>query len=400
MNRLPMPACRLLFRTLAVLLAAPLAVLAQPLPQQTPVDQNPYAADARPQVSVGAVVQRYGIEGDYTASSLAVPFTATIPLAGGRVGVTARASYVNAEVEEITSVSGLADAGFGVHLRHRLGPAEALVGLGVGLPVGAKQLTPEEFFTALTLGRNELAFAVPQVGQGFQAAPSVAVAFPLGPLVAAGAGATFVRRSGYQPFAETDSTYDPGDELLLTAGVEADLRVVALSLDLAYTRYGEDAFGTATFAPGNRFVATARVGGSKGYFLARYRHRADGTIPNPAAGADSVRTVIPFRPYEIRLESGGRTGLGPVALGFGVAARYYGDLRRFEEIEGVGDTFGAVGEHQLVFDLAARPAISVGERAEVTGQFTYSIGLGTLALPDDVPRLVGFAAGVGIRVGL
>ena len=384
---------------LAALTLAP-GTRAQPLPQQQPAEQDPYANGARPQVSVGAIVQRYGIEGDYTASSVAIPLFAAIPLASGRVGVTVRASYVNAEVEEITSVSGLADAGLGVHLRQQLGPAEALVGLGVGLPVGAKGLAAEEFFTALTLGRNELAFAVPQVGQGFQAAPSIAIAFPLSPLVAAGAGATYVRRGGYRPFAETDSTYDPGDELTLTAGIEADLRILALSLDLAYTRYGEDTFGGGTFAPGNRFVATAQVGGSKGYVLARYRHRADGTIPNPAAGDDSVRTVIPFRPYEIRLESGGRVGLGPVALGFGAAARYYGDLRRFEEIEGVGDTFGAIGEHQLVFDLAARPAISVGERAEVTGQFVYSIGLGTLALPDDVPRLVGFAAGVGLRVGL
>ena len=399
MTRPTPPALRSLLALCAALIGVP-AASAQPLPQQRPDGQDLYDGGARPQVSVGAVVQRYGIEGDYTASSVALPFSAALPLAGGRAGVTVRAAYVRAEIEEIASVSGVADAGFGVHWRQPLGPAEALVGLGVGLPVGAKGLTAEEFFTALTLGRNELAFAVPQVGQGFQAAPSVAIAFPISPLVAAGAGATFVRRGGYQPFADTDDAYDPADELTLTAGVEADLRILALSLDLAYTRYGEDAFGGATFAPGNRFVATAQVGGSKGYVLARYRQRADGTIPNPAAGEDSVRTVIPFRPYEIRLESGGRVGLGAVALGFGAAARYYGDLRRFEEIDGVGDTFGAVGEHQLVFDLAVRPAISVGERAEMTGQFVYSIGLGTLALPDDVPRLVGFAAGVGLRVGL
>ena len=383
-------------------LALPMATQAQPLPQQQTVDAGPYEAGPRPEVSVGAVVQRYGIEGDLTASATAIPFSAAIPFARGRAGLTVRASYVRAEVDSFATVSGIADAGVGLYVRQQFGPAEALLGLGVGLPVGAKGLEIDAFLTALTLGRNELAFAVPQVGQGFQASPSIAVAVPLGPRAAFGAGASYVRRGAYQPFADPDFDYDPADELTLTAGVEFDLLVTDLSLDLAYTIYGEDAFNEATFTPGNRLIATARVGGSGGYFLARYRQRADGTLPllSAAAGADSERVVIPFRPYEIRLEGGGRLQMGSVALGLGAAARYYGDLRQFEEVEGVGDSFNALGEHQLVFDAALRPSVAIGKRAALQGQFVYSIGLGTIALPDDVPRLVGFAAGVGVRVGL
>ena len=387
---------------LLALLAAPAAVRAQPLPQTKPVEADPHASAARPEVSVGGIVQRYGIEGDLDASAVSVPFSAAIPLAGGRVGVSVRAAYVRASVDSFTTISGIANAGLGVHLRQKLGPAEGLVGLDVGLPVGTKELDFDAFATALVLNRNELAFAVPQVGQGLQVAPSAAIAVPLGPTVALGAGVSYVRRGAYQPFAAPDFDYDPGDEITLTAGIEANLLVTDVSLDVAYTRYGDDSFAEATFTPGNRFVATARVGGSVGYFLARYRQRSDGMLPvaNPATGEDDERTIIPFRPYEIRLESGGRARLGPVAVGYGGAARYYGDLREFEEIDGVGDSFNATGEHQLVFDVALRPSILIGERTALQGQFVYSIGLGTLALPDDVPRLVGFAAGLGLRVQL
>ena len=394
MTRPILSASRTILLALLGIAATAIAPQAQPLPQQQPATDDGYDASTRPQVTVGAVVQRYGIEGDQTVSATSLPFLAALPLANGRVGVTLRASYVRAELGELDPVSGIADAGLGVHYRQQIGPGEALIGIGVGLPVGAKALDPDAFVTALTLGRNELAFAIPQVGQGFQAAPSLAIAMPLGPMVAVGAGATYVRRGAYQPFAFSESDYDPADELVLTAGIEANLLVLDLSLDLLYTRYSEDLFDGTTFSPGNKFAATARIGGSRAYFLARYRQRADGTVPGGAS------PVIPFRPYEIRLESGGRVGLGPVALGFGTAARYYGDLRQFEEIDGVGDTFGAVGEHQLVFDVAVRPAVSIGGRAQLHGQFVYSVGLGTLALPDDVPRLAGFAAGVGIRVGL
>jgi hypothetical protein len=380
---------------LCALLVAPAALHAQPLPQSKPVEADPYISTARPEVSIGGIVQRYGIEGGLDASAVSVPFSAAIPLAGGRVGVSVRAAYVSASLDSFTTVSGLADASLGAHVRQKLGPAEGLVGLNVGLPVGTKQLGFDAFDTAVVLSRNELAFAVPQVGQGLQVAPSAAIAVPLGPTVAFGAGVSYVNRGAYQPFAAPDFEYDPGNEVTLTAGVEANLFVTDVSLDVAYTRYSDDSFGDATFTPGNRFVATARVGGSVGYFLARYRQRADGTLP--VVGGES-RTIIPFRPYEIRLESGGRARLGPVALGYGGAARYYGDLRQFEEQPGVGEVFNAVGEHQLVFDVALRPAVMIGERTAVQGQFVYSIGLGTIALPDDVPRLVGFAAGLGLRV--
>lgn len=134
----------------------------------------------------------------------------------------------------------------------------ALVTFGVNLPTGKSALKTEEVAVSSTLALHALDFRVPNYGQGTDFQLGVATAFPVGNMVL-GAGAGYLLKGGYQPYSNFDMSYQPGNELNFTAGLNIPLGERRKMLfDMIYTLYGVDKInGTKSFQSGNKLVLQA-----------------------------------------------------------------------------------------------------------------------------------------------
>ena len=82
---------------------------------------------------------------------------------------------------------------------------------------------------------------------------------PVGDALVVGAGVAYQYRGQFAP-RENASEYDPGEELLVTGGLDYKLSPrAAVSADLTYATYGEDDWGGVKLSAGSRVTATAQV---------------------------------------------------------------------------------------------------------------------------------------------
>jgi hypothetical protein len=155
------------------------------------------------------------------------------------------------------SISGLGDIQLGgsYHLeRYHL-----VLGLGVNIPSGVKEMTQEEFETSVLFSNTLFDFRMPSFGQGLTLNPSAVWALPVNDNLVLGAGASYQYRGAFKPLKDYDD-FDPGDEVLLTGGVDARLdETNTVSVDLIVSFYGSDKLGSEeVFAGGNKFVARGK----------------------------------------------------------------------------------------------------------------------------------------------
>ncbi len=172
------------------------------------------------------------------------------------------------------SLSGLTDSqlGFTYHLERY----NVVMSLGLNLPSGVKDLEQEEFNTSLLFSNTLFDFRVPSFGQGVAVNPGAVWAIPLNDDIVAGIGASYQYRGPFKPLKEFDD-FDPGDEFLVTGGVDARISETGtISSDLVVTFYGADKLGSSeVFAAGTKIVANAQwrneFGRSVLTLFARYR---------------------------------------------------------------------------------------------------------------------------------
>ncbi len=260
----------LLLLTLALLFALPVA--AQPEALYIGRERRPL------QVSVGGLYQRVW-DGDQTLSQVSSPLYVFAPLTRS-VGLSLASGPASTTGDGVASIGGLSDLQMAASYHRLIGSSSVVASLSANLPVGREGLTAEEFQTSQLIGRNAYAFRTPSYGQGFNIAPAVIFAFPLSETWAGGIGVSWNRRGAYEPADGLSDSFDPGDEVMLTAG--ADYRLTnrsALSGDLVYTLYGADKLdGETAFQAGNKIVGTLqfllRRARDESRVVARYRTRA------------------------------------------------------------------------------------------------------------------------------
>src|SRR5690606_28120510 len=101
-------------------------------------------------------------------------------------------------------------------------------------------LSSEEFRTSVLLSQHVYGFRVPVLGQGFNAAPGLTVAVPVSDRVVVGVGFAYQYRGAFEPLDDGRS-YDPGDEVLVTGGLDAALSDTwTISGDASYALYQTD----------------------------------------------------------------------------------------------------------------------------------------------------------------
>ncbi len=313
-------------------------------------------------VSIGAVYQRF-TDDDRAISEVTAPLALSAPL-GRSFGISLTASPASATGDAVQSLSGFSDAQLGLSYYQKIGQSSVVASLGVNLPSGKRELTLEEFTTTVLLSQHFFNFRLPGFGQGFNVEPGLVWAFPVGEGVVLGLGVAYQVKGPYKPLEGSTDDYDPGDELLLTGGLDLRLGPTTnLSADLTYTHYAPDKVGDAEiFSAGDRVTATGQLlsffGRHELRLTARYRGQARSSIPATfGLAAEDLRTL----PALVLLLGSYRHQVsGPFVLGVLAQARAFGETDVFES--------------KTLFDVGLAPEVALSPTVRLRARFVYTLG--------------------------
>lgn len=209
-------------------------------------------------------------------SEYSVPVFAYIPL-NLNTSLSVQAGQADVRSDLTSNLSGLTDMQF--HLTRYYEPYNLIFSFKVNLPVGKKELTLDEFDTTYLISLNMYDFRVPVFGQGLNIAPGISWASSLSETIAVGLGASYQYRGAYKPFHIMEGQYNPGNEFLITGGLDFKVgQNSTLTTDLIYTRYSVDKVGEdEVFKSGGKFVFHAQLSilsGNKSWlFSSTYRSK-------------------------------------------------------------------------------------------------------------------------------
>ena len=359
--------------TLALLLfvlAAPVAQAQQPSALYADSDRQPIL------ITVEGLYQQFSDDGE-DISEVSVPLGLRLPV-GNNIALSLQTNYAAVSGSDIESVSGIGDVQAIASYFQPVGEASLVLSIGFNATTGNSALTFEEFRTSTLAGQTAYDLRVPTFGQGIRVAPAITYAFPINDRLALGIGASYQYRGPYEPLEDRPDSYDPGEEVLLTAGADLEITPTSsFSVDLSFGINGDDSFGPEgnrrSFEPGNTITATGQylllLGFHESRAVARYRGRGEGALPESGATAE---TAVPT---QIQFFTDGRFELTPtVELGARFRARYYDASALFEDA-------------QTLFDIGIRPAVAVTDQVGLTARFDYTLG-----------SFSGFTAGGGLRL--
>ena len=347
---------------LCLALLAPLPARAQPTPPPATAPAVSATVQVRPSLRY---MQGALGPGDSTAiAQRVVPVTATIALPSGltiglRTGHTetrGRATSGNA----IEPLSGLTDTDVVVGVARPLGRGGLLATLGATVPTG-EAATPEQARTAFLLGQPFHGFRTTGVRQGAALSPGLAFAIPLGADIALGLGASHRIRGSFEPPFGT-ARYDPGDETLLTVGLDARVDDAVLAVDVTAARFGDDVWGEERYEVGRALAAEASWTGALGEtptrFGVRIRRRTDTSPPVETGRRTGLAATVPS---EGHVSAAVRLPLQTRAhVDLDVAGRHYAASR----------AFGSV----TLVEVGIAPGASLNEHLALQGRLSLTAG--------------------------
>jgi len=188
-------------------------------------------------------------------------------------------SHGSVNGDKLSSLSGLSDTQ--ISWNYYLEDQNLVLNAGLSLPTGKATLTSEEFNTSLLLSQHYWNFITPSFGQGFNLSPGVTWALPLSDAAVMGLGLAYQIRGGFIPRDDLEDVYKPGNELLVTGGV--DLRIATLSTvtwDMIFSIYESDTYADTleVYKSGNKFVTSLQYHTYFGHdqltLLMRYRSKS------------------------------------------------------------------------------------------------------------------------------
>ncbi len=342
-------------------------------------DGAPYQYTLRQpaRIEVMPVYQSFDIDGR-TLTEFTVPVRAFVPL-GRNHGLTFLGGSAGASGDGLADLSSVTDVQIALSGYYPMGGGSLVANLGVNLPSGKIELTPEEFQTAVLFGQYVFDFDAPVFGQGLNVAPGLTYAHQIAPGLAAGLSAAYQYRGPFKPLVDMQDDYDPGDEVTLAAGLDVRLASVwSVSGDVGFTRYAADRVGEAdTYTSGNRISVTLGLLGRPGFntlrLIARHRIKEKSEAP----GLGQTFQVIPnlseaFAEYRARLTA--------TFFVTGLAR-----ARRFAELDACADP---TCRARTYFDLGLMPEVRLAPALTLALRGTYRAG-----------DLTGFELGGGLIYG-
>lgn len=327
-------------------------------------------------VSILPIYQSYDEDG-LEISQTSIPLSIMAPI-GSNVAVSFLGHRMTTS-GDVPDLNGLSDAQIFVSYAARAGSGSMVLSLGTNLPVGKVELTNEEFATNILVSQRAYNFRVSSLGQGLGLSPSLTYALSLGENTALGAGVAYQLRGTYKPFGFLDDEYDPGDELLLTVGVNTRLNAQSgISFDVAHSRYSADTFADSTvYEAGGKTTVSAMyryvVRFDEVRLSVAYRNRAkNSSIINGELALEDERSI----PNQLNLRATYKKRINP---GFQITGLIEGRL--FSETDLV--------QKRTMVDLGLLPSIKISSQASVVGRFIYTLG-----------TITGFEAGAGVAMAL
>jgi len=328
------------------------------------------------------VYQRWSTGAGNQFAQFSVPIY--VRLAFGRnLRLALRGSQATASGDNLQKLSGITDT----QLSGFYSAANFIFNLGLNLPSGKRGLTYDEFLTASLLSLNHFNFQVPSYGQGFNVSPGFTWAWPLNEKFSIGLGASYQYKGKFKPLTFVDK-YDPGDEVLLTGGVDWRLNETAkISFDLIYTLYGTDQIDTAeVFAAGNRMVAHAQFrqnfSRDELWLFARYLSRGKNSL---AAGGALLPEDKKSAPDQIEW-------LGHYFHRFNrrVTAGFFAEGRYFTRPP-AADIFSSAG--CSIFGFGVAPEFSPSPRFKIPARLKFLFGRS-----QNGQSISGLEVGAGIGI--
>ena len=255
-----------------------------------------YVVSQQAYIKILPVFQRWSIESNYAITEISFPTLFYYPVSRA-LSLSLRGNQATV-AGDVNSLSGLTDTQ--LSCSYHIENANLVFNLGLNLPSGKKELTANEFSTSAQIAYRYFNFKVPGFGQGFNISPGISWAAPVSDNLVFGLGATYQKKGGFRPIENMSDNYNPGDEILVTAGFDIKLApTTTFAVDVIYTTYGEDKMGNMTvFGSGDKIMFSGLLRSYQKYnelfLMARYRSKgknsyyiggifqeeAEKTIPN------------------------------------------------------------------------------------------------------------------------
>ncbi len=260
-------------------------------------------------------------------------------------------------------------------------PSLALT-FGASFPTGIVELSREEFLTSVLFSHSVFGMQAPQFGQGLNLNPGVLYAFAVNENVAAGVGLTYHYKGKFRP-VKGIGDYDPGDEILATAGLEMQVdEGETLSFDAIFTSYQKDILeGEEVFHSGNKIVTGVMYSRFFGFnrLIATARYRIKGKSDISVAGElISAQQKMEANNFECSVGYSARMTQDWM-VSFSMEARLYEETAL--PVSGITLFSPGIGSDLRIHESITFPLI-----------FKYHVG----TLKDD-QGVSGVEAGAGIR---
>ena len=329
-------------------------------------------------VKILPIYQSWAVDDSNKFSEFSIPMLAYLPF-GNNFGLSLRASQATTNGDYVQDLSGITDTQLACS--YYLNWANMVINLGVNIPSGKKELTYKEFNTSYLLSLNHFNFQVPNFGQGFNFSPGLSWAAPLGDNSVFGLGAAYQYKGKFKPFEYMIDDYDPGDEIVLTAGFDQRLNATTtFSIDAIYSIYGTDKIGEdQVFASGNKIVANVQVrkyfGFNELWLFARYRSKDKNSVAIAGKLFEEEEKTTPdqievFGQYRLRFNRGFFTT-------FLAEERFYQETPAYPGVN--------------IFGFGIAPEIAFFSNFKMTTRFKYLLGS-----YKDGSKIAGMEVGFGL----
>ncbi len=205
-------------------------------------------------ITVQPVYQQWVRATNQKLGETSVPIMIYYPV-NRNMSVDIRTNQASVAGDRMQSLTGLTDTQIG--LTYHLADYNLVFNLGLNVPSGKKELTPTEFSTSLRLSSNYFNFRVPNFGQGLNVAPGVSWAYQMLDHLVLGAGVSYQVKGGFKPLQGMTESYKPGNELLVTGGIDYQLgETAAVSTDFIFVTYSADKLGDNEIFASGRMIIT------------------------------------------------------------------------------------------------------------------------------------------------
>lgn len=247
-------------------------------------------------INVSSYYQSWEMANTSNINEFSTPIFLYLPF-GYAFNITAHANFAKITGDNVQGISGFTDTQ--IALNYHFENANLLFTLGINLPSGKKQLTLNEFLSSSLISYSVFRFHVPNFGEGVGIAPGFTWALPLSDNVVAGIGATYQLKEGFKPLETFSDEYDPGDEILLTAGMDFRLNnTTSLSTDVIFTNFNTDKIGeNEIFSSGNKWVFNLQfrknINFNELWLFARYRSRSKNQLVQAGMLIDEQEKTTP-----------------------------------------------------------------------------------------------------------